>query len=310
MEELTKSSSTPDSVSGDEINSNYSVESLSKQPSQAPTSLQKHSGNRLVWVIVLILLFLGFLIFAGLYFQSQLQKTSMNASKTSTPPISSSALPNPLIIGTDPTLQPMEFMHNGKYVGYDIDLANLLGKQLGVKVEFKDITFDNLFAALDQKQIDMIIAAVTITSERQAKYDFSEPYLNAGQVIITQKTNTTIKSPADLKGKRIGVQEGTTNEAQALQYTSSNLVIKYSTFVQATQALVNGQVDAIFDDLPSSQGIISANPTLKIASDPFTNEYYGIVLRKGDPNIKRINEALEQLRERGYLTELKHKWLD
>ena len=83
----------------------------------------------------------------------------------------------------------MEYIQNGKIVGFDIDLANLIAKQMGVKVQFKNIVFDNLFNALDAKQINLIIAGVTITPEREQKYDFSMPYINAGEVIITQKSN-------------------------------------------------------------------------------------------------------------------------
>lgn len=276
-------------------------------PSAPPPSVPKSGGNRVWWIVVLIILFVGVLSFVAWYSYFQFQKTS---TLSTSPNQSTGAVQKPLIIGTDPTFQPMEYTQNGKMVGYDIDLANLLSKQLGEKIEFKNIIFDNLFTSLQQRQIDMIISAVTITDERKKKYDFSEPYLNAGQVIITQKTNTLIKSPTDLKGKKIAVQQGTTDEAEALKYTASNLVIRYPDFVQATKALVGGSVDAIVTDLPSAQGIVSSNPTLKISSDPFTNDYYGIVFRKGDPNIKKVNSALDSLRVRGYLTELKHKWLD
>ncbi len=280
----------------------------SHSPTPPSQSAPKHSKNRFIWIFVLIVFFLGFLAVAAWYFQNQLQKTALENKPTTEAPAAMS--PKELIIGTDPTLPPMEFLQNGKFVGYDIDLANLLAKQMGVKVEFKNVVFDNIFSALQDHQIDLIVSAVTITPDRQAKYDFSEQYLNAGQVIITRKDNTTITSVKDLQGKKIGVQKGTTNETQALKYTSSTLVIRYPDFVQATKALVNGQVDAIFDDLPSSKGITQDNPTLKIASDPFTDEYYGIVFRKGDPEVKEVNKALDALRVRGYLTELKNKWLD
>src|SRR6266404_2751408 len=238
-------------------------------PTTPPPSHQP-TGGKFLWIIILILLFVGFLVGAAWYFQTQLQKTSVTAPTPS--PVTSSALPKKLIIGTDPTFQPMEYMQNRKMIGYDIDLANLLAKQLGVQVEFKNIVFDNLFSALEQKQIDIIISAVTNTPERQKKYKFSEQYLNAGQIIITRKDNTTIKTPVDLKGKKIGVQQGTTNETEALKYTNDKFVIIYPDFVQATKALVDGNVDAVFDDLPGAQGIIATNPTLKISSDPFTND--------------------------------------
>ena len=151
---------------------------------------QKKSGSKMMWIVILSILFVGFLMAAAWYFQNQLQKTAME-NKPGSAASSASTTPKELIIGTDPTLPPMEFLQNGNFVGYDIDLENLLAKQMGVKVVFKNVVFDNIFNALQQNQIDLIISAVTITPERQQKYDFSEEYLNAGQVIITQKTNTS-----------------------------------------------------------------------------------------------------------------------
>ena len=257
--------------------------------------------------IILIILFIGALFFAAWYFQKQIQKTN---TLSLSPKPSAVVLPKKLVVGTDPTLQPMEYTKDGKLMGYDIDLANFIGKELGVEVEFKNVVFDNIFTALEEKRIDMIISAVTITQERQQKYDFSSQYLNAGQVILTQKNNTSIKSTADLKGKRIATQKGTTNEESALKYTSPDLVIRYQDFEQATRALVSGKADALFTDLPSAKGITLANPTLKIASDPFTNEYYGIVFRNGDPLVEPVNQALDSIRVKGFLTDLKQKWLD
>lgn len=258
--------------------------------------------------ILLVVLFLGALFLVAWFFQMQIKKTNTLISKPSQS--TTFTVPKKIIVGTDPTLQPMEYMENSKLLGYDIDLAHFIAKELGTEVEFKNVIFDNIFTALDEKQIDMIISAVTITSERQQKYDFSDQYLNAGQVIITKKDNTSIKSTADLKGKKIATQKGTTNEQSAIKYTSDNLVIRYPDFEQATKALVDGKVDALFTDLPSAKGITLTNPTLKIASDPFTNEYYGIVFRKGDPIAKQINQALESIRVKGFLTDLKQKWLD
>lgn len=300
METPSELSSPLDSASKSEVNNSSS--------NVAPTTSPRHFNIPLPLSVILIVLFLGGVMFAAWYFLTKIERTNTLISEPNQS--TAVALPKKLIVGTDPTLQPMEYTENSKLLGYDIDLTNLIAKELEIEVEFKNIIFDNLFTALEQKEIDMIISAVTITSERQQKYDFSDQYLNAGQVIISKKDNTSIKSTADLKGKKIATQKGTTNEESAIKYTTDNLVIRYPDFEEATKALVDGKADALFTDLPSAKGITVANPTLKIASDPFTNEYYGIVFRKGDPMVKQINQALESIRIKGFLTDLKQKWLD
>ena len=217
--------------------------------------------------------------------------------------------PKKMVIGIDATLAPMEYIQNGQMKGFDVDLGNALAKELHAGIEFRNISFDDVFNALDQRQINMIISAVTITKERQQRYDFSDKYLNVGQVIITRKQNTTIHSVTDLRGKKIATQAGTTNEQEALKYTSDELVLRYPDFEQATKALVDGNVDAVLTDLPNAEGIISRNSGLKIAGEPFTKEYYGIVFIKGDSSAIEVNQALASLREKGILKELEKKWL-
>lgn len=265
-------------------------------------------GKPMLWVIILLVFsFFCGLLLAAWYFQTQLQKVAPNNQITQTPVTT----PKDIIIGTDATFQPMEYTASGgALMGYDIDLGNRIGEELGATVTFKNIAWDDLFPALQNKQIDMIISSVTVTDERKQLYDFSESYLNAGQVILIRQNDATISSAQDLQGKKIAVQQGTTNETEALKLTSENLVIRYPDFVLATKALVDGKADAILSDLPGAKGIITANPTLKIVSDPFTNEYYGIVFRKGDPTSTKINEILSSLRTQGVLTDLKQKWLD
>lgn len=273
-------------------------------PPNAPTNKFK----KFLPLIALFILIIGLGFLALWYFQSEKTPKSSTAVASATPTFDT--LPETIIVGTDPTYPPMESLENNVMVGYDIDLANFIGKELGVQIKFKNIVFDDLFSALDKKEINVIISTMTITEERKKKYDFSEPYLQGGQVILTKKDNTTIKSTADLKGKKIAVQRGTTIETEALKYTSDDLVIRYPDFVQATTALVSGTVDAIFVDLPGAKGIITANPSLKIASDPFNEEYYAVVFRKDDPCIPQINKALASLKVKGILADLKQEWLD
>ena len=272
--------------------------------SHAHESSTKKSKSKIVLLIaIVVILVLGL---AWWYFQSQFQKVSPVKDVSSTPV----AKITKLVVGTDATYQPMEYVApDGAIVGYDIDLGNAIAAELGAKIEYKNIPWDDVFKALENKQIDMIISSVSITDERKQKYDFSDNYLNAGQVIITRKDNTTIVSAETLRGKKIGVQQDTTEEAKALDYTSKNLVTSYPDSNQAVKALVDGHIDAQITDLPGAIDIVTKNSRLKIASDPITNEYYGIVFRKNDPNVTKINEALTSLRKKGVLTDLLTKYL-
>jgi glutamine transport system substrate-binding protein len=262
----------------------------------------------LMIIFLLIFSFLGGLFLAAWYFQTQLQKELIPSTVTRNVLVPT---PQTMIVGTDATFQPMEYVNReGSLIGYDIDLGSHLANELGVKVEFKNIPWNTLFSALDKKEIDMIISAVTITEERKQLYSFSDAYLDVGQVIVTKKSDIAITSSVNLRGKKIGVQQNTTSEKEALLLTSSDLVFRYPDFAQTIQALLAGKVDALLSDFAGVKGIIDANPTLKIASDPITKEYYGIVFRKGDSQVSKINDVLTSLRTKGVLIDLRQKWLN
>jgi polar amino acid transport system substrate-binding protein len=258
--------------------------------------------------VFLVVAFVGGLLLATWYFQYKLQQatTPKPVAKTT-----ATAVAKTLIIGSDATAPPMESVNKqGGLVGYDIDLAYRLGNEMGMKVEIKNISWDDVFKALENKKIDMIISSVTINDERKQKYAFSDPYINAGQVIVSRK-DSPITSTAQLKGKKISVQKGTTCEQEALKYTAPNLVISYDQFIDAATAVSNGTTDATICDLTLAKGFVNKYDNLKITSDPFTNEYYGVVLRKDNTDLlKKVNDALSVLRVKGILTDLKQKWLD
>jgi polar amino acid transport system substrate-binding protein len=261
----------------------------------------------LIILFLIIAFFIG-LIISAWYFQTKLQEFN-NTAKPEVGEVITQ--PKTLIIGTDPTDPPMEFINKqGGLVGYDVDLGYKLANEIGVRAEFKNIAWEDIFKELLDKKIDMIIDAVTITDERKQKYGFSEPYLNAGQVIVSRKDNL-ITSLAALKGKKISVQKDTTNEKEAIKFTDPNLVLRYEAYTDAAKALSEGKVDAMITDLTLAKGFVGQYDNLKISSDPFTNEYYGIVVRKEDTQLlKKINDSLNSLRTKGILIDLKQKWLD
>lgn len=254
-------------------------------------------------------------LFGTLFYSFQVSRNELNTMRTDAAPKKTAAVSpvaDHITIGTDATFPPMEFVDpQGNLVGYDIDLGNKLATTMNAKVTFKNIPWDNLFAALENKEVDMILSSVTITEERRLKYLFSEPYLNAGQVIVTRKTDSLISAVDNLKGKRVGVQKGTTNETEARKYTDTNLVLSYADFEEAANALTSNKIDAIIADLAGAKGIIDKHPALKISSDPFTSEYYGVVLNKENVQLTgRVNEALSKLQQQGILTDLKHNWFE
>ena len=213
-----------------------------------------------------------------------------------------------LVVGTSMPYEPMEYKdENGNIVGFDIDIANEIANQLGVDIEVENMTFDeDAFAdALNNEEVDIIIAAITITNEREEQVSFSNPYLNAGQVIITNESNQEINIPDDLKDKKVGVQNGTTSEEEALKYTNETNVIKYNDYTEAVTDLEAGIIDAIIIDRPAGIVFTKDNSNIKIVGDPFTNELYGIAIKKGESALKtEINKVIAS----GIIDTFETKW--
>ncbi|HBY93723.1 MAG TPA: basic amino acid ABC transporter substrate-binding protein [Chloroflexi bacterium] len=214
-------------------------------------------------------------------------------------------------IGSDTAYPPFEFVdENNKIVGFDVDMMDAVCQLANCKQNFVTASFDGIFAALAAGEYDAVVSAVTITEERAKIVDFTRPYLNAGQ-IVTVRSDSDIKGPEDLKDKVVGVQLGTTGDIAASDYTSDDKIKRYQTIDLAMAALAQGDVDAVIADAPTSADIVSKQfkDKLKLVGEPFTNEYYGIAVRKETPEVtKAFNAALEQIITSGELARLAEKW--
>jgi len=192
-----------------------------------------------------------------------------------------------LVVGTSTPYEPMEYIDgNGDIVGFDIDVAREIATALDVELEIKDMAFDDLLDAVEDGSVDISIAAITITLERSEQVLFSNAYLNAGQVIIVNDSNTDINNENDLEDKIVGVQDGTTSEEEALKYTNASLVKSYANYTAALEAILAEEIDAIVIDYPAGVGLIKDTPGLEIVGDPFTNELYGVAIKKGNSALK------------------------
>lgn len=258
--------------------------------------------NKLTIGAIILVLVLGFGYFAHI---NNMVPLSINAD----PQISAIQKRGTLIVATDATYPPLEYRdQNNKIVGFDIKLAEHIAKDLGVILDIRDTPFNLLFESLQKGEVDMVISSVTITAERQKEMSFSSPYLNAGQVIVT-RTNSNIFSISDLKSGMVGVQKDTTSQKEAEKY--SGQVKTYADYEEAQKDLEKGKLAAIIIDLPAAvDRIQKSNQTLKVVDQPFTSEFYGVVVAKNNPVLlNHINEVIATIKRSGELAELEKTWL-
>jgi ABC-type transport system substrate-binding protein len=218
-----------------------------------------------------------------------------------------------ITVGTDATWPPFEFVDEATkdFVGLDIDLMKAIAEAGGFEVEFVNVSWDALLAGMATGQYDASISAMTITEDRAKQFDFSEPYYNAGQQIAVHASNTTINGVADLVGKVVGTQTGTTGDIEMKKITGVT-VRGYDTIDQAFLDLVNQQqIEAVVADNPLVGGYIGKYPdTLKAVGGPLTEEYYGIAVKKNAPEIlNAINAGLKTVLAQGIIAELESKWI-
>jgi len=216
-----------------------------------------------------------------------------------------------VLVASDTAYAPFEFQdkNTGKYIGFDMDLINAIGKVNNWNVEVRSMNFDGIVPALESSSVDMAISAMTITSEREKKVDFSLPYYQSGQSIVVQASNNTIKGWDDLKGKKIGVQIATTGADEARKIPGAQIT-DYNTINEAFMALKNGNVDAVVNDYPVNAYFIKqGNNDVKLVGDLRTSEVYGIAVPKGKKEIlDKVNSALLTLKKNGEFAKIYEKW--
>ncbi len=215
-------------------------------------------------------------------------------------------------VATEASYPPFEMVDEKtkELVGFDIDLMNAIAKQAGFTVEYKNTPFDSVLAGISTCQFDAAISAITITEERAKTMGFSNPYINAGQIVTVRTDNTTVNGPADLKGKKISVQLGTTGEMEAKKIDGAT-VKPFDTADLAFQELMNGQVDGVIVDAPTTQVYVDRNKDkIKTVGSMFTDEKYGIAICKKNTDLtNKINTALAALEKDGTIRTLQEKWL-
>lgn len=218
-----------------------------------------------------------------------------------------------VIVATDATWPPMEMVDSSKnIVGFDIDYMSAVAKEAGFKVQFKNTAWDGIFGGLDLGKYDAVISSVTITDERKKTFDFSDPYINAGQVLVVQNA-IMVKSLQGLKGKTVGAQMGTTGAIEIKKVEGVELK-SYDEIGLAFEDMAAGRIFGVVCDTPVAADYAlqrkEYKEKFKIVGDPFTNETYGIVVKKGNKDLlAMLNKGIKAVKEKGIDKELEKRWL-
>ena len=213
-----------------------------------------------------------------------------------------------LIVSTNAEFPPYEYYDANEIVGIDIEIAQAIADKLGLELEVKDGAFDAIIAEVVSGKADIGIAGMTVTDERKKNVDFSDSDATGTQVIIV-KEDSEIKSAADLEGKSIGVQLGTTGDIMATDIKDSK-VEQYNKGMDAVQALSQGKIDAVIIDSEPAKFYEKEVSGLKILDEAFAVEDYAIALKKGNTALQsKINEALKELKAEGKIDEIIGKYI-
>ena len=221
--------------------------------------------------------------------------------------------PGTLTAGSDTAFPPFESMNGDVAEGFDVDLLTAIAKEMGItKVVFKTEIFDTLIPTLKAGgKFDVIASGMTIKAERQQEIDFTDPYFDSNQSLV-MKVGGVYKTPADMKGKKVGVQSGTTGESWATEnlVPAGATLVPFKDAVSAFSALQAGNVDAVVNDLPVSADVIKdPSKGLEMIAQIPTGEQYGFGVSKDNPELKKaINDALAKVKASGEYNAIYKKW--
>lgn len=193
------------------------------------------------------------------------------------------------------------FKKSGTYVGFDVDMAKYVAKKLGYsedEIVWKEAPSKQREAMLQNGDVDMILATYSITDERKNAVSFAGPYFVAGQDLLVRKDDHSINGPEDLNGKRLCSVTGSTSAATVKEKFASEVqLMEQPGYAECATALFSGIVDAVTTDDIILAGLASASRgKLRVVGKPFTQEYYGVGIKKGDTALaKKINAAITEM---------------
>jgi polar amino acid transport system substrate-binding protein len=214
-----------------------------------------------------------------------------------------------LTVGSDIPYPPFEQKASGGgYTGFDVELMEAIGKEIGREPEFIDSSFETIFRDVGQGKFEAVMSAATITPEREKEVAFSLPYYLSEQAILVQE-GSEIKGLADLKGKVVAAQQGTTGLELAKEKAEASELRPFPEGPDADNALKAGTVEAVIIDAPVAKQQAEELGGIEIVEKVPTEETYGIAMAKDNTElVEQINEGLKMTIEDGSYAKVYEKW--
>jgi polar amino acid transport system substrate-binding protein len=213
-----------------------------------------------------------------------------------------------LTVGSDIPYPPFEQGNAPNYTGFDVELMEAVAQNIGREAEFIDTSFGTIFSYLAYDSFEVVASAATITKEREKTVDFTNPYYLSDQAILV-KEGSAIDSVEDLKGVKVGIQQGTTGQEFVEKNAEAGEIRPYAQGTDAVDAVRVGLADAIVIDKPVAENVVSAGEGLEIAAVIPTDEKYGFAVAEGEKKLLReLNEGLEKAIDDGTYARIYQKW--
>lgn len=224
-----------------------------------------------------------------------------------------------LRVGMDASFPPFEYVAaDGTLAGLDVDLAQELGRRLGVEVQFvANLPYDGLYDALAVGRVDMVISALVVNPDRMADFAYSASYFDAGQVLVVSSSSVPsaggIEKMADLGDRALAVEFGMEGDLEARKWArrlSGLSVIQYQTAKEAVAAVVAGKVDAALVDHVSALAATGSESGLAIVETPVVEQLYAAAVHRDSRHLLRaINGTLADMAADGMMESLVDEWL-
>ena len=221
-------------------------------------------------------------------------------------PAAAEGTPAAIRMITEATFPPYEFRQGTEVVGIDVEICKAIAKELGKELAVEDVEFDSVLPSLIAGKAELAAAGITVTEDRKMKVDFSVPYVRTGIVLVYAKADP-FEDGESAKGKRIGVQNGTTSADYVREQLGQEPEM-FDSPASAFAALKQGKVDVVIADVDPAKNLIKGEPDYDV-SDFLTVEEYAVAIKKGQPELlATVNKVIEDLQDSGRLDEIKDEW--